>query len=318
MGFFLRLMLGILLYLLLEQVACFFVSMALEAEVHVAAGHCFIKINLVSIEIGAVNASKLGDLLAVLIKGETAAAAHAGTIYHDGVHGSDAGDSGGLGCKNNELHHYERSDGDNFIKGLTCGEHLVERYAYVAGGAVGAVIGHDIELIGACPELVLKDEQILGAEADNAGDLAAHLMELLGDGECDSAAYAAADDADVLEAFEMGGYAQRTYKVMDIIADHLMVELLCGCADDLEDDADGAGFTIVMRNGQGDTLAVFINAKDDELTGFCLCRNEGCFDIEHRYGGVEFFSCYNFVHFCNSFQQIASTGPRGTIDYCNT
>ena len=79
MGFFLRLMLGILLYLLLEQVACFFVSMALEAEVHVAAGHCFIKINLVSIEIGAVNASELGDLLAVLIKGETAAAAHAGT-----------------------------------------------------------------------------------------------------------------------------------------------------------------------------------------------------------------------------------------------
>ena len=132
-------------------------------------------------------------------------------------------------------------------------------------------------------------------------------MQLLCYGQSDSAADAAADDADVLETLKMGGNAEGTDEVLNVLTYLLVVELFGSCADNLENDPYGACLAVIVSDGKGDTLAVSINAQDDELTGLGLGRNEGSFNVHHRYGGVEFFLCYDFVHFCFAipFKKIA-------------
>ena len=85
--------------LLLEQVAGVLISVTLELLVDGAAGDGFVEVHLVAVEIGAVNAGELG----LAANGQTAAAAHTGTVHHDGAHGNGAGQVVLLGGHGDEL-----------------------------------------------------------------------------------------------------------------------------------------------------------------------------------------------------------------------
>ena len=75
-----------------------------------------------------------------------------------------------------------------------------------------------MNVIAAGAELILQDDQVLVAETDNASNLGALRMQCLGDGQCDGAADAAADNADVLQALDLGGFAQGADEVVDSLA----------------------------------------------------------------------------------------------------
>ena len=65
-------------------------------------------------------------------------------------------------------------------------------------------------------------------------------MEFLGNGHGDRAAHAAADDADLFDAFRVRRYAQRSYEILNVLALVLVIQKFRRRADDLEDDLDRA------------------------------------------------------------------------------
>ena len=53
---------------------------------------------------------------------------------------------------------------------------LLQRHGDIAVAGIAAVVGHHDEPFGACAELVLQDQKILAAEANDAGDLSSQAM----------------------------------------------------------------------------------------------------------------------------------------------
>ena len=257
--------------------------MGLKGLVHRAAVHSLVKIDLKAVKVGAVHAGKLG----LAADRQAAAAAHAGAIDHDGVHRHNGLDIVGLGRLDDEFHHDQRSDGDDLVKVRTLNDLLFQRRGDNALLAVGAVIGHNDKLITAGAELVLENDKILVAEADNAGDLGALLVQCLRHGQRNGAAHAAADHADVFQAFDLGGLAQRADEVVHGLALFERVELHRTGAHDLEDDRHGAGLAVKACDGQGDSLGILLRADDDELAGLRLFGDERRMDPELGYGGVQ-------------------------------
>ena len=299
MGHFLGSILKAILHSLLslEQVAGLFAGLGLKGAVHGAAGHGLVEIHEVAVEVGAVHAGKLG----LAAHGQAAAAAHAGAVDHDGVHGDDALEAVLLAGLDHELHHDEGADGDDEVVLVASGHQLVEGGGDNALGAVAAVVGHDAQLIAAGFELILENEQILAAEAHDAVDDTALLVQLPGDGQSDGAAHAAADDADLLQALGLGGAAQRADEIVDALAHLKAVQLHRGTTDDLEDDVHGALLPVVACDGEGDTLAVLERAHNDKLARLCLFGNEGGFNDHLCNGGVERHLFRDLVHCVCSF-----------------
>ena len=65
------------------------------------------------------------------------------------------------------------------------------------------------------------------------------------------------------------------------------VELHGTCADNLENDRNGAGFAVKSGDGQGDAFGVLLCADNDKLAGLCLFGNKRGMDAEFGYGGVQ-------------------------------
>ncbi len=124
----------------------------------------------------------------------------------------------GLGGLAHELHHGHRPDGQNLVILDAALQQSLEFHSAEALFTVGAVVGHEIQVIGAGPEFVLQNDDVLGAEADNHVYDGAGLLESLGSRQRNGTAHTAADHADPLLVFHIGGTAQGTHKVMDVVA----------------------------------------------------------------------------------------------------
>src|SRR5699024_5764052 len=178
---------------------------------------------------------------------------------------------------------------------------LLQRSGDDALLTVAAVIGHDPQLVAAGGKVVLQDQQVFVAEADDAVDHTALLMQLAGDGQGDGAAHAAAHHADLFQARSLGGAAQRPDKIVDFVAHVQGVQLDGGVAHDLEDDIHRAGLPVVAGNGQGDALAVLQRADDDELPRLRIAGDQGRLDAELGHGRVQGDLLCDPVHGENSF-----------------
>ena len=99
-----------------------------------------------------------------------------------------------------------------------------------------------------------------------------------------------------LLALHIGGTTQGADKVMDVVTLVQRTQCLGGEAHLLEDDGNGALLPVIAGDGQGNTLTLFINAEDDELTGLGLLGNEGGFDVHEGDGGVQLFFANDFIH----------------------
>ena len=145
--------------------------MSFKIHIHSVSGHCFIEIDFVAVEIRTVDTGKLGDTLAILYQSQTAAAAHAGTIDHDRVHGNGDRYIIWLGSRNDELHHDQRTDRDDHIESLTFFQHFLQRNGDIAMLAIRTVVRHDEESVGTSLELVFQDDDILVTETDDGSHI---------------------------------------------------------------------------------------------------------------------------------------------------
>ena len=151
-------------------------------------------------------------------------------------------------------------------------------------------------MVGTGPELILQNDNILIPEADDYIDLGTGLLEGHGCRQSNGAANAAADHTDPLLALHIGGLAQGTHEVPDIVALIQSAQGLGGEANLLENNADGALLPVVTGNGKGHALALLVDPEDDKLPGLCFLSNEGRFDLHQSDGIIQLFLTHDFVH----------------------
>ena len=175
-------------------------------------------------------------------------------------------------------------------------QHFLQRNRHIAVTAIGAVVGHHDQFVGAGLKLLLQDQQILAAEADDAGHLGAQAMELLRHRHSDGAARAAAYHAHLFDPFGMSGNTQRAGEVLQGIARLLVVQDLRGRADHLEDNLHRAFFGIGSRHSQRDALPFFIHAQNDELAGLGFPGHQRRVHLDLRHSGVQHPLPDDFIH----------------------
>ena len=158
--------------------------------------------------------------------------------------------------------------------GLGLLEQLLELDGREALLAVGAVVGHHVQMIAAGAHLLLEHDDALGAEARDDVDIAAEAVRLLGLRPRDGAAGAAADDHDLVHVVKLGGVAERADDVGHIVAGLLAGEQGRRAADALHDDRHGAGLTIIGRDRDGHALAELVDAEHQELTRLRFAGDE--------------------------------------------
>ena len=203
----------------------------------------------------------------------------------------------GLGGLADKLHHGHRSDGQHLVVLHTRFQQSLELDGAEALLTVGAVVGHQVQVIRAGTELVFQDDNVLVPEADDHVHNGAGLLEGTGSGQSDGAAHAAADNAHPLLALHVGGLAQGADEVPDVVALVQFSQSLGGEAHLLEDDADSTLLAVVAGDGQRHTLAHLIDPEDDELTCLCLSGNEGGLDVHQGDVGIELLLTHDFIHF---------------------
>ena len=119
--------------------------------------HRFVKVYQISVKFRTVYAGKFH----FAAYSNTAGAAHAGSVDHDGVERDDGLHAKRLGGLGDELHHRDRADGEHFVilgAGL---EQLLELDGNEAVLAVAAVVGHEVQMVAGGLELVFQNDDVL-------------------------------------------------------------------------------------------------------------------------------------------------------------
>ena len=132
-------------------------------------------------------------------------------------------------------------------------------------------------------------------------DLGPAIVELLQHRIGDGAADAATHYADLFLALSLSGLTQRTDEIVQAITLLLVAELFRGGAHGLHDDRNGALFPVIVMDGDGDTLAIFIHPQDDELARLCLLGHHGSLDLIQDHGRLQGCFCNNAIHTLSSF-----------------
>src|SRR5699024_5507635 len=154
-------MFGMLCHLLLKQIACGFARSVLRIAISAVAGHGLIEIDQMSVKIRSVHASELH----LSAYAEPAAAAHAGTVDHDRIHAHDRLDPIFLGEQADELHHRQRTDGDDFVKLLSLFDQF---FQYVGDQSLytgAAIVAHQVAMFAYGVKLFFQNDEVLVPEA---------------------------------------------------------------------------------------------------------------------------------------------------------
>ena len=144
-----------------------------------------------SIELGSIDADELG----FATYGNTARAAHTGSIDHDGVERSFRRDIVFGSCQGDELHHDCRSDSDTFVNGLAVDD-LFDPYCNYTLLTGRTVIGHDDHFVGPLRQFIAEDEQVFVTSREHRDDFIAGFLEGLRDWQHRRSAYTTAGTND--------------------------------------------------------------------------------------------------------------------------
>ena len=162
--------------------------------------------------------------------------------------------------------------------------------------AIGAVVGHEIQMVAGLLELVFKNDDVLVAEADDHIGFDASLFKRLCGRIRDCTADTAADNAHALFAFNVRRLTEWADKVLNIIALVQTAKHFGGQANLLENDRNRPLLAVITRNRQRHALRFLVYTENDKLTGLCLAGNERSFNLHIRYGSVQFLLAHDFVH----------------------
>ena len=185
---------------------------------------------------------------------DAAAAAHTGSVDHDRVQRNDGLDAERLGRLGDKLHHRDRADGEDLVILDTGLKQLLQLDGHEAVFAVGAVVGHEIQMVTGLLELVFKNDDVLVAEADDHIGFDASLFKRLCGRIRDCTADTAADNAHALFALHVRRLAKRADEVLNIVTLVQTAEHFGRQADLLEDDRNRSLFAVIARDRQRNAL----------------------------------------------------------------
>ena len=143
------------------------------------------------IELRSINADELG----FATYGNTARAAHSGSIDHDGVERSFRRDIVFGSCQGDELHHDCRSDSDAFVYRLAV-DHFFDTYGHDALFAHRAIVSHDDKFIGPLREFLFQNDEVFVTRGEDSNDFVSCFLECFGDRQHRRSAYATAGTND--------------------------------------------------------------------------------------------------------------------------
>jgi hypothetical protein len=236
--------------------------LALEAPL---ACDQFFEVHLMAVEVRAVHTREPH----CPADGDATGTAHSGAVDHDRVerhHRLHAEGAGGLDAR---VHHRQRTDGDDEV-GFVRPEDLLERGGYEPGRAVAAVVGADDQVVAVRGEPVLPEHQVLVAEADNAGNPVAGLLEGAELRVDRRDAEPAADQHDVADLVDVLRQAERPHEVVEGVAPPVAVaHLERRLAERLDHQCDGAALSVVVGDGERDAFTALVQAEHDEVPWPC-------------------------------------------------
>ena len=274
-----------------------FVGKLFLGLVHAAAHDGLVKVYQMAVKVRAVHAGELG----LAVYGKAAAAAHAGAVYHYGIHGDGGLDAVFLCEVAYGAHHGHGPKDEYFVIARAGLELLRKGLGNEALVAVGAVVGHYVEVLAGALEFLGEDIQAGAAEAYECVHVSAYgvkgLSLRVSYGNAQTARYHGGLFA--LQVVKLAGLAERACKVHEAIALLQEVKALRGGAYLLEYYGCRTLFAVVIRDGEGYALALFVNAKHNELPGQGLPCDVGRFDFYQRHRVVQTFFSYYTVHRLN-------------------
>ena len=250
-----------------------------------------VEVHLVAVELGAVDADKLG----LAAHGDAAGAAHARAVHHDGVERYVGGDVIFLGQQADELHHDGRADGEALVH-LLAQDDLFHAIGHQTFLPVAAVVGHDDDLVAGGTHLFFQDNQFLGASGQDGDDAIAGSLQSLYDGQHRGDSHAASGADHGAELLDVRGLSQGAYDVGDVVAFVQFAEAGGGEAYFLHHEGDGAGHGVSFGNGEGHTFALLAHTDDNEVPGLARPGDERCFNHELEDLLGEMFFVENLVH----------------------
>ena len=164
------------------------------------------------------------------------------------------------------LHHHRRPDRDQLVDVVVARQRLPDALGHQALDARRAVVGADDELIAAGAELVVPENQVLVAEADDADHVGAALLVGARLRIDRRHAEPAADADDFLRAADVARLAHRADQAEQVRAGAAVaLHLARGLADRLDHQRDRAALAVEVRDGERNALALRVRHHDDEL-----------------------------------------------------
>ncbi len=122
-----------------------------------------VEVHQVAVELRTVHAAELH----LVANPHAAGAAHTRAVHHHAVQAHDGRQVVLLRRQADELHHRQRPDGHAVAVFHALGAQLVHLGRHQALLAVAPVVRHDVQVVAHCAQLVLVEQQVLRAGADN-------------------------------------------------------------------------------------------------------------------------------------------------------
>ena len=201
--------------------------------------HHLIPVDEITVELRAVDAYKL----CLSADCQSAGTAHTRTVDHDGVERDIVGDTIFMSQQRGEFHHYRRTNGEHLVDMLALDNlfHADGDHSFLA---VGAVVGHDDDLITVFLDVIDHDDKILCTSGEHRDDAVAGLFErgeYWEDG-CNANATSGTHYGTVF--LNLRRIAQGSYDILHLVTNIELTELGRGQSHLLHHEGKGALFGV--------------------------------------------------------------------------
>ena len=272
--------------------ACLGGSLSLRARVRLAlvvpvlklvlfhlleSGHSaqhLVPVHLVAVKLRTVDA----DEARLAANGETAGAAHARAVHHDGVERHVVGDVVFPCHQRRELHHHWWANGEHLVHLLAL-YHFLNANCHHAFLSVGPVVGHYYNLVAVGPHLVFEYDELLGPSGKHRHHPVAGLVERGEYGQDGGNADAAAGAHHGAIFLYLGWRSERAHHVLHVGTLWQFAKLCRREADFLHHERERAFLRVALGYGVRHPFGVAVHTDDDEVARLAALSDERCLQL---------------------------------------
>ena len=252
-----------------------------------------------TVEFRTVNADELG----LSTNTYTTSTTHSCAVNHDGIEADISRNVVFLSQQAAELHHDGRADGKALIDLFTLDDFL-HADSHDALLAVRTVVSHDDDLITCGANLILKNDEFFASACNHADNAVASSLESLNDGQHRSRSYTSTCAKHGAVVLDMSCTTKRSNHICNVITFVQSTELTCAGTNRLDYKRDGSLIFIASGYRQRHSLALLINANNDEVACFASLCNQRSFNVQAENFLAELNFLYNLEHSLSCFQSV--------------